>query len=85
MEAYRDTKDRRLVNSWFTNRNIPLINGTKKGVDLEGSKFDIDSELIKGEFGLESIVDKYGVGTYRAAFLVDGKIRYLSSFEVREK
>ena len=42
MEAYRDTKDRHLINSWFTNRNIPLINGTEKGVDLEGSKFDIE-------------------------------------------
>jgi hypothetical protein len=63
--------------------SIELYNPKNKKV--LGSKFDIDSELIKGEFGLESIVDKYGVGTYRAAFSVDGKIRYLSSFEVREK
>ena len=42
MEAYRDTKDRRLINSWFTNRNIPLTNGSRSGVDLEGKDYDIE-------------------------------------------
>ena len=42
MEAYRDTKDRSLINSWFMNRNIPLTDGSKSGVDLEGKDYDIE-------------------------------------------
>ena len=42
MKSYRDTKDRRLISSWFMNRNIPLTDGTEKGVDLEGKDYDIE-------------------------------------------
>jgi hypothetical protein len=50
-----------------------------------GSKFNIDSELIKGEFGLENIVDKNKTGTYKAVLLVDDKVNYVSQFEIRDE
>ena len=87
-------------NKLYFNKNDNLILGVNskigkvRGGSIElyhkdkkvlGSKFDIDSELIKGEFELEKIVDKHGLGFYKAVFLVDDKVNYISQFEVRDK
>ena len=56
MKAYRDTKDRRLISSWFMKRDIPLTDGTVTGVDLEGKDYDIE---ISHLFAFKNLWDQW--------------------------